>query len=116
MSCFSSYRSDQPAKDASEHFSSCLLPSIRHLCNPKAADTAAQETLDRATIVKSGTLTSTHQRLQESVEAFRSAASSSSSSSSPLKKKVLLLGSGLVAGPAVEVFAARKDVHLVIGE
>lgn len=32
------------------------------------------------------------------------------------KKKVLLLGSGLVAGPAVDVFAARPDVHLIIGE
>jgi hypothetical protein len=34
----------------------------------------------------------------------------------PTRKKVLLLGSGLVAGPAVEVFAARKDVHLAIGK
>lgn len=32
------------------------------------------------------------------------------------KKKVLLLGSGLVAGPAVDVFAARPDVHLIIGK
>jgi alpha-aminoadipic semialdehyde synthase len=32
------------------------------------------------------------------------------------KKKVLLLGSGLVAGPAVEVFDDRGDVELVIGK
>lgn len=31
------------------------------------------------------------------------------------KKKVLLLGSGLVAGPAVDVFVSRGDVELVIG-
>ena len=31
------------------------------------------------------------------------------------KKTVLLLGSGLVAGPAVDVFVARGDVDLVIG-
>lgn len=29
---------------------------------------------------------------------------------------MLLLGSGLVAGPAVDVFAARPDVHLIIGK
>jgi alpha-aminoadipic semialdehyde synthase len=31
------------------------------------------------------------------------------------KKRVLLLGSGLVAGPAVDVFVARGDVELLIG-
>ncbi len=31
------------------------------------------------------------------------------------RKRVLLLGSGLVAGPAVEVFVARGDINLVIG-
>ena len=31
------------------------------------------------------------------------------------KKKVLLLGSGLVAGPAVDVFVSRGDIELVIG-
>jgi len=29
---------------------------------------------------------------------------------------VLLLGSGLVAGPAVDVFVSRGDVELVIGK
>lgn len=31
-------------------------------------------------------------------------------------KRILLLGSGLVAGPAVDVFAARSDVQLLIGK
>ena len=31
------------------------------------------------------------------------------------KKKVLLLGSGLVAGPAVDVSVSRGDIELVIG-
>lgn len=64
----------------------------------------------------------------QSVEAYRSTAakyvpvgrSSSSGRSAipqrPTKKKVLLLGSGLVAGPAVEVISARKDIELGIGK
>lgn len=32
------------------------------------------------------------------------------------RKKVVVLGSGLVAGPAVRLIASRKDVDLVIGE
>lgn len=32
------------------------------------------------------------------------------------RKKVLLLGSGLVAGPTVDVFVSRGDIELVIGK
>ncbi len=108
------------AKDASEHFSKCLLPYIRHLTKTSASDKSIQETLDRASIVKAGTLTTDHQWLQEGVDSFRAigdTTKSNTGAASILKKRrVLLLGSGLVAGPAVEVFAGRKDVHLVIGK
>ena len=101
------------AKDASEHFSKCLLPYVKHLA-ASSSDQTIQETLDRATIIKSGVLTNDHQWLQPRVDELR--ATSSKASSRPQKQRVLLLGSGLVAGPAVDVFAARPDVHLVIGE
>lgn len=106
------------AKDASEHFSKCLLPYVKHMSDPASTDKATQESLERATIVKEGRLTADHQWLQPRVDELRAASSKSAvtSSSRPQKQRVLLLGSGLVAGPAVEVFAGRPDVHLVIGK
>jgi alpha-aminoadipic semialdehyde synthase len=91
-------------------------------------DPQVRETLHRATIVRDGELTEKHAWLASAVQGWRGSSSSSTGQAEPsdsgprraaearpTKKKVLLLGSGLVAGPAVEVFAARKDVHLVIG-
>ena len=77
----------------------------------------AQETLDRATIVRAGALTADHQWLQPRVDELRGGSSAADTPAGQARQqKVLLLGSGLVAGPAVEVFAARSDVRLVIGE
>ena len=104
------------AKDASEHFSKCLMPYIEHLCSSASEDSAAQKTLDRATIVKAGSLTQPHEWLQSRIEELRVEKSAVLAAGSGSKRKVLLLGSGLVAGPAVEVFSARSDVHLVIGK
>lgn len=77
-----------------------------------------------------GVITSEHSWLAPRVEGWRNtqAGSSRSSPSSSKevgsgtsstlgkkKKKVLLLGSGLVAGPTVDVFVSRGDVELLIG-
>ncbi|WVF71526.1 hypothetical protein IAT40_006334 [Kwoniella sp. CBS 6097] len=117
------------AADASAHFSSKILPLVRRALFPNTREgDAAQETdtLERAMIVNDGQLTTDHQWLGERVKAWQTETSSSSvysesgdikqTASSPRggKKKILLLGSGLVAGPAVEVFASRPDVHLAI--
>lgn len=32
------------------------------------------------------------------------------------KKKVLMLGSGMVAGPAIDELVRKGDVHLTVGE
>ena len=69
------------------------------------------ETLKRATIVEEGVLQAPHEWLFDNVAQLRSEIVAR-----PTQKKILLLGSGLVAGPAVEVFASRPDVHLVIGK
>ncbi|WVQ99333.1 hypothetical protein IAU59_006466 [Kwoniella sp. CBS 9459] len=116
------------AADASTHFSSKILPLVRRALLPDSKEgDAVQETdtLERAKIVDDGRLTADHQWLGERVEAWQAESSSMSSERSVSttakqpraargKKKVLLLGSGLVAGPAVEVFASRPDVHLAI--
>ncbi|WVQ67733.1 uncharacterized protein L199_005937 [Kwoniella botswanensis] len=116
------------AADASAHFSSKILPYVRKALFPEAQGdkTGENDTVQRAMIVDQGELLEPHRWLLPKVEAWRSSSSSSNATettpnSAPLgqsrqggKKKVLLLGSGLVAGPAVEVFAARSDVRLAI--
>lgn len=97
-----------------------------------------RETISRATIVRDGELQGAHTKLSSAVEAWRSGSANPAQKAVPRidttsakqgdganvtgaagarkKKRVLLLGSGLVAGPAVEVFAARSDVSLAIGK
>lgn len=103
------------AADASKYFSSRILPYVRNLISPNPSSQGVDHSLRRATIVQSGVLSTEHEWLQPRVDAVR-ATKSSSSSTRPTRKKVLLLGSGLVAGPAVEVFAASSDLQLTIGE
>ncbi|WWD17363.1 hypothetical protein CI109_101804 [Kwoniella shandongensis] len=113
------------AADASAHFSEKILPFVRRALFPDAVEgdkVGETVTLRRAAIVNDGQITEPHQWLLPRVEAWRKSTSSKpatpeQSQGASLrkdKKKVLLLGSGLVAGPAVEVFASRPDVHLVI--
>lgn len=103
------------------------------------------EAMRRATIARGGELINGHRWLEEGVEAWRKevrgvsvaststeggsavssvadappltgAATSSKETMGGRKKKVLMLGSGMVAGPAVEILAGRKDdVSLLIG-
>ena len=89
------------------------------------------KTLERAKIVNEGVITSEHSWLAPRVEGWRNTQAGSSSRSAPTpdaaqavkssimkdkRKKVLLLCSGLVAGPAVDVFVSRGDIELVIGK
>ena len=88
------------------------------------------EALERATIVKDGRLMGQHHWLGPRVDAWRATAQSEDVPTlNPVtggrvvnrgrqvgrRKRVLLLGSGLVAGPAVELFTARSDLQLYIG-
>nr|XP_019046253.1 alpha-aminoadipic semialdehyde synthase [Kwoniella bestiolae CBS 10118]OCF25183.1 alpha-aminoadipic semialdehyde synthase [Kwoniella bestiolae CBS 10118] len=101
------------AADASAHFSSKILPYVRMALFPDTeGDKAGEEdTLQRAKIVDRGELLEPHRWLLPRAEAW---SSNIKGVRQGTKKKVLLLGSGLVAGPAVEVFAARSDVHLAV--
>lgn len=102
---------------------------MERLVSNTPVDDEVGKTLDRAKIVTEGIITPEHSWLAPRVEGWRNTQASSSSNPTipntnprpPVylpekKKKVLLLGSGLVAGPAVDVFVARGDVELIIGE
>ncbi|KAF8674597.1 Saccharopine dehydrogenase C-terminal domain [Rhizoctonia solani] len=99
-------------------------------------------TLDRATIAENGTLRPQHSWLMDRVNAHWTQGSISGSASTSAgvalpsrdmetssvvsspeakfsesikpKKRVLLLGSGMVAKPAVDVFLGREDIRLVV--
>lgn len=96
--------------DASTHFSSRILPYVQRVLSQARPQDEIQHSIERAMIVSDGRLREQHTWLSEQVSAWRQTSERRSK-----KKKVLLLGSGLVAGPAVEVFAARGDVELAIG-
>jgi alpha-aminoadipic semialdehyde synthase len=85
-----------PAIAASTSFSDRILPYVKRALSRGTVDDI-EATLRRATIIQDGHLVGVHTRL-------------------PRRRKVLLLGSGLVAKPAVDVFTARSDIELVIGE
>lgn len=67
-----------------------------------------------ATIADNGKLTQDHQGLKNILPGSSKASASSSSDSD--KKNVLLLGSGMVAGPLVEHLMSRPDVKIIVGK
>jgi alpha-aminoadipic semialdehyde synthase len=87
--------------------------AVDHANGKPVVNDEIDQTLNRARIVANSELLEKHEWLQDNVDKWRS---TQSVGLLPQKKKVLLLGSGLVAGPAVEVFLKRPDVHLTIGE
>ena len=121
--------------DSSRHFSDKLLPYLRSLIRSEQGraltpeDTGNLETLQRGTISQDGKLQEPHSWL-----ATRVGCSTNSSSSVPLlathsqpsltkavgmsmskKRRVLILGSGMVARPAIDHVATRKDIELIVG-
>ena len=125
--------------DASKSFSSALEPYlanlIGHITMPTFDGTLPPD-LERATIASDGVLADKHQWLQPSVDELRKASRSEEmapdeillESAEPCKtestttvaghtrkKRILMLGSGMVAAPAVDFIAQRSDVELMIG-
>ncbi|KAI6144926.1 Saccharopine dehydrogenase-domain-containing protein [Pisolithus tinctorius] len=120
--------------DASNHFSGVLMPYLRALVREYRGTRAGaekqcryDEALERATVAREGQLAGKHKWLKEPVEKWRSASTSSTahatiSSTMPApaenavrkKKNVLMLGSGMVAGPAVDEICKRSDVELIV--
>jgi alpha-aminoadipic semialdehyde synthase len=126
--------------DSSRHFSEVLCPYLTTLIQEYRGERVVPEygrALSRATVARNGELVGKHQWLAESVTAWRENASihpgespgrisydnasiewtfeRNSSPAIKLKKKVLMLGSGMVAGPAVNEISKRSDVELLVG-
>ncbi|KAJ7645472.1 Saccharopine dehydrogenase-domain-containing protein [Mycena polygramma] len=121
--------------DASQHFSNALFPYLENLVEYYQAGQAGvlDPALEKATIAAAGELADQHRWLQDSVVKFREEGPTHPIAPLPTtpveispegvvissmgilrKKKVLLLGSGMVAGPAVEEIARREDVQLLV--
>ena len=121
-------------RDASIHFSGKFLPYARSIVNDykgiKGEDAETSNSVKRATIASEGRLQPGHEWLGEKVEVWRRSQRSEDKRPTPdispgndgmrrtveRKKRVLVLGSGMVAGPAVDELAARPDVELIVGE
>ncbi|SCV73183.1 BQ2448_7108 [Microbotryum intermedium] len=98
-------------KDASEHFSNSILPYVEALLeDPKTRQVEKgdeiAESLRRATLVEGGRLTPGHEHLYVALKGPQSI--------SLKKRKVVVLGSGLVAGPAIRTIASRKELDVVV--
>ncbi|KAL5513968.1 hypothetical protein ACEPAG_2729 [Sanghuangporus baumii] len=122
--------------EASERFCRGVIPYVRNIASRygevktsgiDAEERAFDEALERATIASDGKLRKQHEWLRRMVDEYRKSESSApksgassaskehaSSARPALRKKILLLGSGMVAGPTVEEICRRKDVELIV--
>ena len=97
--------------ESSQFFSNALYPFIKDMVH-QSADApleALSPLLRNAAITEKGRLREAHRGLEACLP-------SSSKITKNGKKTVLLLGSGMVAGPLVEHLARRNDTHLVVGK
>ena len=129
--------------DASNSFSSALLPYLESFVAsdplhhaPTPSEDPLVRAIDRATVANRGKLVGRHQWLEERLEeqVWRGTSTpqpqasevSASQPATPTNKlpeaaskirarKILMLGSGLVAQPAVDYIAQRPDIELMIG-
>jgi alpha-aminoadipic semialdehyde synthase len=105
--------------DSSEYFCSKFLPYLETLIRIEQGKSLSEQDkvnaaiLERGTIVKKGKLAPRHEWLQQHLDKLN--AGSDVKVPTP-KKRVLMLGSGMVAGPTVDEISKRKDVELVIGK
>ncbi|KAI9570082.1 Saccharopine dehydrogenase-domain-containing protein [Boletus coccyginus] len=101
--------------DASEHFCRVLMPYLKAVIQEYRGQPVEQEyskALKIATVAENGQLQGTHTWLESPLDKWRR--STANPEGSLGKKKVLMLGSGMVAGPAVQELCKRSDVKLVV--
>jgi alpha-aminoadipic semialdehyde synthase len=103
--------------DASTHFSNVLVPYLESLIAGYKGygQGKLKGALDQATVAEGGQLVGKHTWLGEKVEAWRTS-NSKKAQAATRKQRVLMLGSGMVAGPAVSEICKRGNVELVVGK
>ena len=129
-------------REASERFSEAVMPYVRAIIRgyqragiedvrqgqvdkgmavPEEEE-RLRDILERATIARDGRLVPKFAWLKARVDKWRTeqgqgttVAQATSMRPGGRKKKVLILGSGMVAGPAVDEFAKRPDLDLMVG-
>lgn len=131
--------------EASTHFSAALYPYLRTLIRDYRATATGESlrsdeqersrlaALHRATVARDGVLSQPFQWLEGPLGVWRQSLTAAKSSSSQegltshlsssswtalleKRKKVLVLGSGMVAGPVIEEICSWKDTQLVVGK
>lgn len=118
--------------DSSRHFSDKLLPYIKSLVRAQQGGTLAKDdlvhldTLQRGTIAQNGKLQEPHSWLASRVTSPESSSTimpvpadpnpptESTTAHASKKRRILLLGSGMVARPAINHLATRKDVEVLV--
>ncbi|KAI0057988.1 hypothetical protein BV25DRAFT_1919690 [Artomyces pyxidatus] len=110
-------------RDASEAFAEKVLPYVRAVVKGYTGQDEKSDVVEavkRASVASGGKVREGFEWLEEKVAAWRVSQDLAMSSEqgkqtlAPGKNKVLLLGSGMVAGPTVDELAARADVELVV--
>ncbi|KAF9790341.1 Saccharopine dehydrogenase-domain-containing protein [Thelephora terrestris] len=101
--------------DASTHFSNVLMPYLESLIADYKGSKRGElkGALNRATVAREGKLAEKHAWLGEKVEAWR-ASSIRKTQTTMRKQRILMLGSGMVAGPAISEICKRNDIELVV--
>eukprot|EP00123_Amoebidium_parasiticum_P022769 comp9461_c0_seq1/m.4511 comp9461_c0_seq1/g.4511 ORF comp9461_c0_seq1/g.4511 comp9461_c0_seq1/m.4511 type:complete len:949 (-) comp9461_c0_seq1:594-3440(-) len=91
--------------EATAHFGSMLLPYLQYYLKDPSLnqDDAMSQMLKRATITDQGSLTPTYKYITDLRKA-----------NAAKRKQVLLLGSGMVAGPLVDYLARFSDTDITI--
>ncbi|KAI0698029.1 Saccharopine dehydrogenase-domain-containing protein [Cytidiella melzeri] len=120
------------SRESSMHFSRVLLPYLRtlvkkyrfgrkHACLRHEEDNERLRALDRATVADCGHLKEDHKWLENPLSVWRAQCQimqqEVSKAAEPAvvhRKKVLMLGSGMVAGPAIDEIASHSDTELLV--
>lgn len=111
--------------DASRHFCGVLMPYLRALideCRGRPGSREHLEALNVATVAQNGELQGKHRGLAAPVERWQASRAAEIASKAGIaetllrKKRVLMLGSGMVAGPAVQEICKRSDVDIIVGQ
>ncbi len=112
-------------REASQHFAHAFLPYLRSVLagyahsSPPAESSRAS--LERATVTRGGELSDAFGWLRGPLGVWKDGLRDAAPSTNGIagahpRKKVLMLGSGMVAPPAVAELCKRPDVEVVVGQ